>query len=197
MTADSNIPPPQQQGGARPTPPPPIEPCDRAVLAVNSVIPAEALERFCCAFERSAKRWEMIIYPAIFALVLTAAGAFFFVYTLTRDMRAMAERMQPEMGQQLDKVAVSVQQLTQSLDRMSQNIDTIRARMELMAKDINAVSKQMAFMENLQSIDRQMGQMNTAVHAMAYNTDSMRWSVQSMNRNIARPMSFMNSFMPW
>lgn len=182
-------------GSAKPSLPP-LEPCDRAIQAINSTIPAEALERFCCAFERSARRWEMIIYPAILALVLTAAGAFFFVYTLTRDMRAMAERMQPEMGQQLDRVAASVQQLTTTLDRMGQNIDTIRVRMDAMSKDISSVSKQMAYMENLQSIERQMSQMNSAVHAMAYNTDSMRWSVQSMNRSM-RPMSFMNGFMPW
>jgi hypothetical protein len=175
---------------------PPIEPCERAIHAVNSTIPAEALGRFCQAFERSARRWEMIIYPAILALVLTAAGAFFFVYTLTRDMRAMAERVQPEVGQHLDRIAASVQQLTASIDRMSQNMEVMRAKMDSMAKDLNTVSKQMVHMEVLPALEKQMVQMNVAIYAMAYNTESMRWSVQGMNRTM-RPMSFMSGYMPW
>lgn len=186
--------PPNAQDAGRV--PPDIEPCDRAIAAVNSTLPAEALQSFCRVFERSARRWEMIIYPAILAMVLTAAGAFFFIYTLTRDMRAMMERMQPEIGQQLDRVAGSVQQLTASIDRMSQNIEVIRSKMDTMSKDISSVSKMMTHMETLQSLDRQMAQMNVAIYAMAYNTDSMRWSVQAMNRSM-RPMSFMNSFVPW
>jgi hypothetical protein len=39
--------------------------------------------------------------------------------------------------------------------------------------------------------------MNQAIYLMAQSTDSMRWNMQTMNRNISRPMSMMNSFMPW
>ena len=36
------------------------------------------------------------------------AGAFFFIYALTRDMREMAMQMQPELGSNLNRVAESV-----------------------------------------------------------------------------------------
>lgn len=195
MSADTPKSTSDPQGSAEPKFPP-IEPCDRAMLAVNSTVPAEVLGRFCQAFERSARRWEMIIYPAIFVFLITTAGAFFFVYSLTRDMRAMAERVQPEVGQQLDRVAASVQQLAASIDRMSQNVDIMRSRMDAMSKDFNTVSKHMAHMEVLPALEKQMTQMNVAIYAMAYNTESMRWSVQTMSRTM-RPMSFMSGFIPW
>lgn len=171
--------------------------CGLAIEAANSVMPVEALEQLCTTFQRSARRWELIVYPSVIMLMLMAAGAFIFIYTLTRDMRDLAQTMQPQMGEHLNRVAESVSQLTTSLDAMSRNIDTMRMRIESMSIDVGKISKQMAYMDNLQTMNQQMTQMNQAIYLMAQSTDSMRWNMQTMNRNISRPMSMMNSFMPW
>lgn len=157
----------------------------------------ESFDRLIKTFERSARRWEMIVYPSIIMLIVLAAGAFFFIYTLTRDVRGMAQEMQPEMGLHLGRVAESVSQLTTSLDNMSRNIDTMRMRIETMSSDVGKISNQMVYMQNLQIMTQQMADMNQAIHVMTAHTDSLRWNMQTMNRQISRPMSMMNSFMPW
>lgn len=79
--------------------------CAHAVDAANSVVPIEALEGLCNSFQRSARRWEIIVYPSIVALIAMTGGAFFFIYTLTRDMRDLALQMEPQLGLSIIKVA--------------------------------------------------------------------------------------------
>lgn len=169
--------------------PPPTEPA--------GTVSVDAFDRLITTFERSARRWEMIVYPSIIMLIVLAAGAFFFIYTLTRDMRGMAMEMQPQMGEHLGKVADAVSQLTTSLDNMSRNIDTMRMRIETMSNDVGKISNQMAYMENLRIMNQQMAQMNQSIYVMTAHFESVRWNMQTMNRQISRPMSMMNSFMPW
>ena len=76
---------------------------------------------------------------------------------------------------------------------MSHNIDTMRVKIEVMSGDVAKISNQMAYMENLQTMNQRMGERNVALHVMTANTDSMRWNMQS----ISRPMSMMNNFTPW
>ncbi len=165
-----------------------------ATEAVNSLFPADALDRFSSTFERSARRWEIVVYPSIVALIAMVGGAFFFIYTLTRDMRELALQIQPQLGYNIDKVAASVYQLSSSLDQMSHNIDTMRIKMEAMSADVSAISGQMVYMK---AMTEQMGVMNASMMAMTAQTDAIRWSMQSMTHSIGKPLSMYNSFMPW
>ncbi len=171
--------------------------CAHAVDAANSVVPLEALEGLCSTFQRSARRWEIIVYPSIIALIAMMGGAFFFIYTLTRDMRDLALQMEPQLGLSIIKVADSISQLSTSLDQMSRNIDTMRTRMDTMSADVSAISKQMDHMRNLETMTAQMAQMNASMYAMNAQADAMRLNMNSMNQSIGKPMSMFNSFMPW
>jgi hypothetical protein len=42
-----------------------------------------------------------------------------------------------------------------------------------------------------------MQSMTHATHNMGRSTQYMQADLSSMNRNIGRPMSFMNNFIPW
>jgi methyl-accepting chemotaxis protein len=180
-------------GKARPETPAPAS-CSLATEAVNSALPVEALERFSGTFERSVRRWEIIVYPSIVALIAMVGGAFFFIYSLTRDMRDLALQIQPQLGYNIDKVAASVYQLSSSLDQMSQNIDTMRVKMETMSGDVGSISTQMGYMKTM---TEQMAAMNASMVAMTAQTDAIRWNMQTMNRSIGKPMAMFNSFMPW
>ncbi len=171
--------------------------CAHAVDAANSVVPIEALEGLCNSFQRSARRWEIIVYPSIIALIAMMAGAFFFIYTLTRDMRDLALQMEPQLGLSIIRVADSISLLSTSLDQMSRNIDTMRARMETMSTDVSSMSKQMDHMRNLETMTAQMAQMNASMYSMNAQADAMRQNMQSMNRSFGKPMSMFNTFMPW
>ncbi len=127
------------------------------------------MERLATTFETSARRWEMIVYPSLFAFIVLASYGFYLVFSLTHDVASLARN-------------VSV--LTQSIDRMVNNMDSITGNMASISG-------------NMQEINVKMEEMNHSARSMAMSTDGMRYQMGAMNYNIGRPMSQMSSFMPW
>ena len=82
-----------------------------------------ALERFAKSFEASARRWELIVYPSLFAFIILAAYGFFLIYSLTEDMHTLAERMDPEMGANMGTMAGHISVLSLNIENMSDRID--------------------------------------------------------------------------
>ena len=154
----------------------------------------EAMERFASAFERSAKRWEMIVYPAMIIFTLLAAYGFYQIYSITRDMRAMVTQAEPQIGIHMTRLTLSLQQLTDNISQMSQNINKMQKNVAVMSGDMKKMSGKM---DHLQSMDAQMLSMNRSMDRMATSTNLMRWDMAKMNRSFGKPMNFMNSFMPW
>lgn len=120
------------------------------------------LERLADAFLASAKRWEMIVYPSMFAFIILAGYGFFLIYSLTKDAHTMA----------------------QDISNMSIKMDTISQNMVLMT-------------QSLHSQNASMSEMVVAMRGMNISMNQMRYDMSIMNQNVSRPMSFMNSFMPW
>ncbi len=127
------------------------------------------MERLATTFESSARRWEMIVYPSLFAFIVLASYGFFLIYSLTHDVASLARN-------------VSV--LTQSIDHMVVNMDNITTNMGSISGDLHR-------------INNSMDTMNASTRSMAMSVDGMRHQVGAMNYNIGRPMSQMSSFMPW
>ena len=128
-----------------------------------------SMEMLSNTFAASAKRWEMIVYPSLFAFVILAAYGFFLIYSLTSDVGKMAD---------------SMARITENMQQMSVNMDKVTQNMVLMTQTVDTQSNSM------REIVLNMRGMN---HAMA----RMNHDISMMNNNVSRPMSFMNSFMPW
>lgn len=158
------------------------------------VAPNEGVERLAVAFERSAKRWEMVAYPAMVIFTLLALYGFYQIYSVTREIRVMAENLQPQMGDHMNRLTDSMQTLTANIAQMSRNIHSMQSRVAEMSNDTRAIAQKMDHLDNM---DKQMASINQSVQAMTVHTDMMRWNMATMNRTIQRPMNFMNSFMPW
>lgn len=143
------------------------------VTPINSGLADETgdshMERLATTFESSARRWEMIVYPSLFAFIVLASYGFYLVYSLTHDVASLARN-------------VSV--LTQSIDHMVVNMDHISSNMGGMSTDLH-------------SINNSMGTITDSTRSMAMSVDDMRHHVGALNYNIGRPMSQMTSFMPW
>ena len=127
------------------------------------------MERLATTFESSARRWEMIVYPSLFAFIVLASYGFFLIYSLTHDVASLARN-------------VSV--LTQSIDHMVVNMDSISGNMGGISNDLHR-------------INNSMDTMNASTHSMAISVEGMRTQVGAMNYNIGRPISQMSNFMPW
>ena len=45
-----------------------------------------SMDRLSMAFETSARRWELIVYPSLFAFILLAAYGFYLIFSLAKDV---------------------------------------------------------------------------------------------------------------
>ena len=128
-----------------------------------------SLETLSNAFTASAKRWEMIVYPALFAFILLAAYGFFLIFSLTKDV---------------SKVAHHMGAITQHMEKVSTTMDIVSKNMIVMTQTVDAQSASMHEMAlNMRGMNMSMSQ--------------MRYDISVMNNSISRPMSFMNKVMPW
>ena len=157
----------------------------------------QTAERFCTAFERASSRWERIVYPGIALVLVLAMLGFYHIQTLSNDMRMIAQRIDPNMDIHMQRLADSVEKMTVRMGDITQTMDTMSKNVALMTKDMSAMNQQMVHLNRLQSIEAQMQHINGNMSVMLGQMDSMRMNFTSMNRSIAKPMGFMNSFMPW
>lgn len=129
----------------------------------------KSLDQLSKAFMASAKRWEMIVYPALFAFILLSSYGFFLIYSLTKD---------------ISRVADDMSQITKSMMHVSTQMDSVAKNMVVMT----------------QTLDSQLVTMNEMVYhvrGMDRSINQMRYDFSVLNNSVSRPMSFMNTFMPW
>lgn len=164
-------------------------------LVLASGLAANAgVERLAIAFERSARRWEMVAYPAMVVFTLLALFGFYKIYTVSENMRVVAQELQPQMDVHLSRLTATMETLTLNISMMARNIETMQQQVGEMSKDTRQIA---ARMQRLDSMDQQIAEMNRSMQVMTQHTDMMRWNMATMNNSIQRPMNFVNRFMPW
>ena len=122
----------------------------------------KSMETLSSAFTASARRWESIVYPSLFAFILLAAYGFYLIYSLTQDAHQIAK-----------------------------NMETISNNMIIVSKRMEEVSL------NTHAQTAAMNEIVTNMHNMNVSMNQMRHDMSVMNYNVSRPMSKINSFMPW
>ncbi len=156
-----------------------------ATAAANSEaeLNAYAIERLSQAFETSAKRWELIVYPSLFAFIILAAYGFYLVFSLAKDVHYLAISVDTNMT----VMASNMQSMSDNVAQMSRNVRVMTASVESMAQDVNTLQPMLT---SIQEMDRSM-------RVMTQSTAAMGRDMAVMNQSISRPMQFMNGFMPW
>lgn len=166
------------------------------------------MERFARAFESAAKRWELVVYPSLFAFILLAAYGFFLIYSLASDVSILARSMDREMGEHMASLSNNLKNLTINIDHMSANLADVATSMDTMTMDVNRMAVRMEkiaqdldtmepILEEMVAINSSMKSMDRSVGFMTTSMSGMQRDMGVMNNNISRPMSFMNSFTPW
>ena len=149
-----------------------------------------SIERLSEAFENSARRWELIVYPSLFAFIILAAYGFYLVYSLAKDVHYLAISVDSNMtvlASNMQSVSNDMHHLQTNVRSMSQNVQTMATNLS----DINQnVSTLEPMLTNMNSMDRSIQSINYATH-------NMRYDMAGTNHSVSRPMSFMNTFMPW
>ena len=152
---------------------------DAAGLRIDAI----GIDRLSQAFESSAKRWELIVYPSLFAFILLAAYGFYLVFSLAQDIRFLASSVDSNMT----VLAANMRSISDNLGQMNATVRNMSVSVDAMTQDMKTLEPMLTSMSNM---DRSMRE-------MVLNTTVIRNDMSVMNRNIGRPMNFMNSFMPW
>jgi hypothetical protein len=151
--------------------------------AANAELNAYAIDRLSQTFETSAKRWELIVYPSLFAFIILAAYGFYLVFSLAKDVHYLAISVDSNMT----VLASNMQSIADNVGQMSSNVRTMAVSVESISRDVSTLEPMLTSMET----------MDQAIQSMTFTTAHMRDDMAVMNRSISRPMTFMNRFMPW
>ncbi len=183
------------------------------------------LAEFAKSFDKSARRWELIVYPSLFAFIILAMYGFFLIYSLTQDIRTMAASIDPKMGVNMGSLSTNIGQLSNNMELMSTHLEYISDNMETMSVDMQNMSENVEHMsENVTTMShsvvgmsKDIGKMNKTMDNISVKLNvmaPMNHSIGGMNQAIhsiassvhimtvdlngaTRPMSFMNRFKPW
>jgi len=156
----------------------------------------DSMDRFVRVFEASARRWELIVYPAMLAFVVLAAYGFFLIYTLSKDINSLAQGMDPEMGKHLSDISQSVIYLSENVRTMTRRVYHMSESVEDMAGKMTALEHLKPMLVNMHGMNTSMNGMNQEMRHMNMTGDAMRYEMGNMGHSL-KPMNFMNNFMPW
>jgi len=146
--------------------------------------PTDPLERLANTFDNSARRWEMVVYPSLFAFVLLAGYGFFLIYRLTHDISTLS--------QSVTRMAVIV---SDAMPRMTKDLNSMTGNISGMTTEIGSMSTQMNSLtpmsKNIQSMTHNIGSMNNSVYGLQRD-------MHGMNRTVSSgPFGMMNDMMPF
>ena len=131
---------------------------------------AQVLENF-------ETRWKYAVFPAMVAFALLSSFGFYLIYGMLQRMESLSQdvhRMTNIIEQSFPAVAADVHQLSAS-------ISTTMPKLE----------------SNVTEMSAEMKNMSTSTSSMAYSTQNMGYNLWEVNKNISKPLSVMNSVMPW
>jgi methyl-accepting chemotaxis protein len=107
-------------------------------------------DRFARTFEASARRWELIVYPSLFAFIVLAAYGFYLIYNLTHDVSILAHSIDRNMGANMTSMSQSVLKLADIIDRlrtdvhvMTANTTSLSQRMDLLESHVATMTANM------------------------------------------------------
>jgi uncharacterized protein YoxC len=141
-------------------------------------------------FESSARRWELIVYPSLFAFIILAAYGFYLIYNLARDVHYLAISVDTNMT----TLAGNMQNVSENMSQLTTNIRAMTVTMDSIDNKVATLEPMLA---NLDSMDGAIQSMTYATHTMGRSTQNMQADLSRMNHNFGRPLSFFNSFIPW
>ena len=133
---------------------------------------------FAKSFDKSARRWELIVYPSLFAFIILAMYGFFLIYSLTQDIRTMASSIDPQMGLNMGNLSISISNLSDNVALMSTHLEYISDNMETMSVDMQSMA------ENMEHMTDSITGMDKNVNVMAASVQSLTSTIITMNKSV-------------
>lgn len=152
--------------------------------------PKDGYARLSDVFESSARRWELIIYPSLFAFIVLALYGFYLIYNLQRDVHYLAISVDTNMT----TLAGNMQTVSQNMGQLTTNVRAMTVSLDSIDRKVGTLEPMLA---NISSMDHSMRSMTETTSSLNQAAHGMNRNMHSMNRDIGRPMRIFNAFMPW
>ncbi|MCU0971020.1 MAG: hypothetical protein MUF57_04295, partial [Gammaproteobacteria bacterium] len=107
------------------------------------------MDRLSAAFETSARRWELIVYPSLFAFIILAAYGFYLVFSLAKDVHYLAISVDSNMT----VLASNMQSVSDNMGQLTANVRTMAVSVESMNNKVGTLEPMLA---NISSMDQTM-----------------------------------------
>ena len=159
-------------------------------------VSTDTMEQFISSFERSSRRWELVVYPALFAFMVLAAYGFYLVYSLTHDMHIIAESIDNNVGTHIESLATHMGSITRDVSAMSEQISSMNVNVGVMATRMDNLDTLEPMLTEIKELDSSISRLDSSVASMSVATDLIRHDMRVMTHNVAKPMSIMNRFIP-
>ena len=167
-----------------------------AVRECGASVSTHTMEKFISSFERSSKRWELVVYPALFAFMILAAYGFYLVFSLTHDMHIIAGSIDNNVGIHIETLAQNMDGMSKDVRNMTEQVTVMTSNVEVMAKRMDSLETLEPMLVEIKKLDGSISRLDTSVANMSVTTDLIRHDMRVMTHNVAKPMSKMNRFIP-
>ncbi len=178
----------------------------------------QVLTTLVSALVESNRRWQIVVFPSLFAFVLLAAYGFYLIYNLVEDVDKMASSMSVNVGfmaERMGQISLNIDALTGSVREISVNLDDLTGTVTAMNGTIQSIAVQTQTMPpmldamqevsaRIASMDSRIGAMTTSIQhmdgqmsAITAATQHIGGNVSGINQSIGPPMNFMRNIMPW
>jgi len=119
---------------------------------------SRSLDDLTKTFTASAKRWELIVYPAMFSFVVLAVYGFFLIFSLTKDISVVSTEM-VNMSRNMTQMSADVHSMTLIMQDQSAHISEMNKNMRNMSMSMNQMRYDMSNMSS--NVSRPMNFMNS------------------------------------
>ena len=162
------------------------------------------IERMLRQMERSSRRWEKMVFPALIAFILLAGYGFFLVYSVTRDMAIIAQTIDVDFREDVTHIRNDISDMVAQVEFMQETMAAISVKMDplqdmspLLAEirqlddTIGEISGSVSSMDrSVVSMNRSMGNLDDSMYLMGRDVDDM-------NDSFGSPTKMFSRMMPW
>lgn len=172
--------------------------------ATHQEVHTAHIERMLRQMERSSRRWEKFVFPAMIAFILLAGYGFFLVYSVTRDMSTMARVIDVDFRSDVAVIRDDISQMVGQVEKMQYHIAEMSVKMDPL-QDMTPL------LAEIRQLDESVGKISGSVQSMDESvvgmTDSMSnlddsmyymgRDVGDMNDSFSSPTKMFKRMMPW
>lgn len=119
---------------------------------------SKSLDELTNTFTASAKRWETVVYPAMFAFVLLSIYGFFLIFSLTKDISIITTEM-VSISRHMSTMSTDVNNMTKIMKTQSMQISEMNNNMRNISLSVNQMRYDMSIMNS--NVSRPMNFMNS------------------------------------